>query len=268
MKTDSVFSLDQEQNFFNERKAEWLATKNRPFSHIILDNFLDPCIAEKCADEISGLDSSQFLRYGEPYFEFEKYTLNDTSKFPPTLLRVFQQLHSPQMLGFLENLTEFSKLHVDEQRWGAGIHQTKKGGYLAVHKDFSVLPPSFKNALQKRRVLNIIGYLTRDWDEGAGGELELWDSKGTGPVNKIPPLFNRWVIFDTRNSYHGHPYPYQSSSPRTSLATYYYVEEVVPPSEWRSTEYLKLPWKADSEEYQLKRLERADFRNRYKNFLP
>jgi Rps23 Pro-64 3,4-dihydroxylase Tpa1-like proline 4-hydroxylase len=154
---------------------------------------------------------------------------------------------------------------VDPDRWGGGLHMTKKGGYLSVHKDFNVLPTTYKDDRQMLRCINIIGYINEDWKEGDGGELEFWDRDGKECVSKVEPLFNRWVIFDTRNNFHGHPYPYKGNSPRISIASYYYTRVNTEENEWMSTVYLRLPWMEESEEYKKMREERADSKIRYSN---
>ena len=79
--------------------------------------------------------------------------------------------------------------------------------------------------LKLYRRLNLLIYLNKDWQEGWGGALELWDRTGQRCVLAIPPVFNRAVLFDTSNfSYHGHPHPLACPPERSrkSVALYYY----------------------------------------------
>src|SRR5262249_42969076 len=79
--------------------------------------------------------------------------------------------------------------------------------------------------LQIYRRLNLIVYLNKGWQEEWGGHLELWAPKAEKAAERIAPLFNRAVIFDTSNfSYHGHPHPLAcpESESRKSVALYYY----------------------------------------------
>ena len=99
----------------------------------------------------------------------------------------------------------------------------KKGGKLNVHMDYSLHPK-----LELQRKLNILIYMTKNWDEKWGGSLGLYDNKSEKEpgqlIKKIIPIFNRAVIFDvTKNSWHG--LPEKISCPknitRNSLAVYY-----------------------------------------------
>ena len=242
---------------------------NAPFAHCIFDGLLTDDFAHKCKDDFleASKEAGRFVHYADPDFEFEKYTINKTDMMPESLRILFEKLHSPEFVRVIEQITGIQKLHVDEGRWGGGLHMTRPSGYLAVHRDFSVLPTSFKDRKQFLRTINIIGYLLPEWQESWGGDLELWNEEGTECVKKVAPTFNRWVIFDTRGTYHGHPLPYKGIYPRISIAAYYYQELEVDRSMWRSTEYLRLPWKEESSEYRQKRLDRANAELRYARII-
>ena len=258
------------ENELDRFKNQFLEHKDHPFPYVVIDRLLEPKTAETCSAEFLATaedQSKKFVHYKDQDFEFEKYALNKVNEMPPLVGSLFENLHTPTFIKFIEKVTGLEGLTVDESLWGGGMHMTKKGGYLACHKDFSVLPATFKDELQLLRVINIIGYLNPNWKPGWGGELELWNHAGTESVVKVEPQFNRWVIFDTRDSYHGHPFPYQGDSPRLSIAAYYYQKRVVERASWASTEYLKLPWREDTPEYQQKRIARANAEQRYKGLL-
>jgi len=235
--------------------------------YVVIDGLFDPEFIKECQDEFLNIEESEFIRYSNPYFEFDKYTMNDTAKMPTKLEALFRYVHSEEFIDKVSEITGIEGLLVDEKRWGGGLHMTKKGGYLSVHKDFNILPTSYKDDLQMLRCINLIGYLNSNWKPGDGGELEFWDESGNHVAERIEPKFNRWVLFDTRNNYHGQPYPYQGESPRISIASYYYTRTKVIENEWMSTEYLKLPWMEESDDYINERKLRADHKLRYSNLL-
>lgn len=238
-------------------------TKESP-KFVIIDNLFDEEFILKCQDEFLAIEDSEFVRYANPYFEYEKYAMNDQNKMPENLVKLFRYIHSPDFIQTVSNVTGIEDLLVDEKRWGGGLHKTKEGGYLSIHKDFNILPTTYNDDKQMLRCVNLIGYLNSNWKPEDGGELEFWTGDG---VEVIQPKFNRWVLFDTRNNFHGHPYPYQGKSPRISIASYYYIRTNVIEDEWSSTEYLKLPWMEESEEYAEERKKRADHKLRYPNLI-
>jgi hypothetical protein len=234
---------------------------------VIIDNLFEIDFIKKCEREFLDMGDLDFIHYQNPLFEFKKFALNDRTKMPENLKKLFEFIHSPEFVEKISEITSFPGLMIDEERWGGGLHMTKKGGYLSVHKDFNILPTSYLEEKQMLRCINLIGYLNSRWTEGDGGDLEFWNKSGDQVVERVSPKFNRWVLFDTRDNYHGHPYPYKGESPRISIASYYYIKTEISDSVWASTEYLKLPWMEESEEYKKARKERADAKSRYSNLL-
>ena len=52
-----------------------------------------------------------------------------------------------------------------------------------------------------------------------------------------------------------------------SISSYYYLPKVVDSDKWKSTEYLKLPWIEDSEEYLKRREDKTNPKIRYSNLI-
>ena len=101
---------------------------------------------------------------------------------------------------------------------------TFKGGNNNIHLDYNMHPK-----LHMQRKINVIIYLTKDWNPEWGGSLELWshDAENNSPekcIKKVETLYNRAIIFDTtQNSWHGLPNYINCPEGivRKSLAAYY-----------------------------------------------
>ena len=61
------------------------------------------------------------------------------------------------------------------------------GAFYARHRD------AF--AGQRNRMLSTVFYLNRDWPEGAGGELVLYDDSGERVLESLAPRCNRLIVF-------------------------------------------------------------------------
>ncbi|HEV3457665.1 MAG TPA: 2OG-Fe(II) oxygenase, partial [Thermoanaerobaculia bacterium] len=75
------------------------------------------------------------------------------------------------------------------------------------------------------RRLNLIVYLNKDWLPEYGGEIELWDRDMRRCAQRVLPVFNRTIVFNTTDtSFHGHPTPLACPDGRTrkSVSFYYY----------------------------------------------
>jgi Rps23 Pro-64 3,4-dihydroxylase Tpa1-like proline 4-hydroxylase len=192
-----------------------------PFPHSVLEGFLEPGLLKQVLAEFDAMDRGTW-HYTERNTE-RKYSTEDFQHFGPITRAVFSQLNAAPFLWFLEQLTGIAGLIPDPHLRGGGLHEIKRGGALGVHADFNFYP-----RLNLYRRLNLLIYLNEDWPEAWGGDLELWDRAGKRCVQRISPVFNRAVIFDTSNfSYHGHPRPLQCPEERSrkSLALYYYTVE-------------------------------------------
>lgn len=229
-----------------------LITFPRP-EPLIFSDILDFEEEAKIIKEFKGFNLTKCVGYSDPHFEFQKYTCNDRSLFPPTIRAVIEELQSEKTVKSLESLSGLSNLKIDDGLWGGGMHITLPHGYLASHKDFNVLPTTFNKQKQFRRVLNLIGYFSP-----AVIQINNSDYKMAS---------NNWILFNPSDLVHGHPIPHATGFSRYSIAVYYYQECEVPKEEWRSTQYFKLPWMDDTQESAARRLERADVNIRYKSFL-
>ena len=127
-------------------------------------------------------------------------------------------------------------LAADPAMKAGGLHETAPGGFLKVHLDFNKLV-----ATGKWRRLNLLLFLTPDWQEEWGGHLELWGGEPLECKKKILPKFGRMVIFEaSEHSWHGQPEPHTAPVARRSMALYYYSGEPHPSCDgkYHSTVYL------------------------------
>lgn len=191
-----------------------------PFPHIVIDNFLDKEDVISLYNEVPAVDSGVWFQYNNQIEN--KYLCNHWDRFPKSTYQFFTQVTSPEFTQKLSELTGIFPLVADIGLHGGGWHVHTRGGLLNVHKDYSIHPK-----LKLERALNLIVYLTPDWQPSWGGGLGLWTEKDEQPhelIHNVDCLFNRAVLFDTRkNSWHGLPDPIvcPENIRRTSLAVYY-----------------------------------------------
>ena len=204
---------------FGELASAWVDAK--PFSHLVVDNFLNPDTALKIVEEFPAFDDKAWYVYNNPV-ELKK-ALNNWDRFGPATYHLFWHLNSEPFLRELEKLTH-CRLYPDFGLNGGGLHSHRRGGKLNTHLDYSIHP---KLGLERR--LNLLVYVTPGWQESWGGCLELWEGDGHNDrpvtlIKSVAPVFNRAVLFDTtQNSWHGLPQPIACppSVARNSVAVYY-----------------------------------------------
>lgn len=216
-----VFDLDTLNGY-----ARGLCTTFRealPYPHVVIDEFLRPADARELARVFPKPDDAiAWDHYAAPGLEV-KLGCSDEEHMPRPLRQAIHDLNSRPFLRFLEELTGIEHLLPDPHLAGGGIHLSRQGGHLGIHADFN-----WHERLQAHRRLNLLIYLTPDWQPAFGGELELWNTDGSRRERVVDPVFNRAVLFATRSdTFHGHPNPWAAPDGiyRQSIALYYYTAQ-------------------------------------------
>jgi Rps23 Pro-64 3,4-dihydroxylase Tpa1-like proline 4-hydroxylase len=175
---------------------------------LVIDNFLEKELAEKCQNEILLSDKSKWDRYNN-CFE-QKYTYKDKNNFPPSVKELYNYFTSSDFLYKLKDLTSLNLINeTDRILWG--IHLFENGDKLDIHVDAG---RHIKTGFIKAITIGI--YLSFNWNQENGGCLEFWHGDSChidspeikNCKSKFLPIFNRCVIFENNNySWHGAPDP-------------------------------------------------------------
>ena len=202
-----------------------LSMHDEPFDHWIIDDFFPPDKAQRITENFPAYDDKRWYFYENPIEN--KKTLQDWLRFPPEIYQTLQELCSNDFIETIKSITLIKNLYPDYGLHGGGLHMHGRGGNLNIHKDYSIHPK-----LKMQRKLNLIVYMSDDWDPAWGGGLELWsnnlETNRPGELVKtIEPKFNRAILFDTtQDSWHGLPSPLTcpEGKYRKSLAVYYLTD--------------------------------------------
>lgn len=163
------------------------------------------------------------------------------TNLPGPIAELIADLNSPRFLAWLERETGITGLVADPELFGGGIHVSGPHGFLDVHADFMRHPTT-----GMQRILNLLIYLTPDWQRAWGGGLELWDKDMRMVRAFVPCAFNTAVLFEcSATSYHGvQAVTCPKGVQRASIALYFYRPW---PAEFsgpilRTTDYRPRPW--------------------------
>ena len=201
-------------------------TNAKPYNHIILDDVFDPQVLDKILEEWPSEDNPTWSK--KECATSYKWDISHVPAMGPTTQKFIQEVNSPEIAESIGALTGIEGLCRDPYMEGAGLHHIPEGGFLKMHLDFNWHPQ-----LKKVRRVNMLVYLNKDWQEGDGGEIEVWNPEITELVAKEPPRFNRILIFSLNtHSWHGHPDP--GAKIRRSVAFYFYANNT--PSDYFSEE--------------------------------
>jgi hypothetical protein len=195
--------------------------QHEPYDHMVIDDFFTDEFADAISDQFPSFDSPLWYQYDNP-IEIKR-VCNQWDRFPPETYQAFWALCSREFSTLLSHKFKIP-LFADIGLNGGGWHMHGVGGKLNVHKDYSLHPK-----VPYQRKLNIIIYMSKDWNPSWGGGLQLWshDEETDKPKDRVKYVdvrFNRAVLFDTtQNSWHGLPEPLSCPQGvfRKSLALYY-----------------------------------------------
>ena len=179
-----------------------------PVPHVVIDDFFAEPFAHRLAGCFPPADEALWHVYNNP-LEC-KMACSDTARMPTELRDAVLALCGPYIVEAMRQVTGLApeeELQADPYCHGGGLHSHVSGGKLDLHRDYSLHPSS---GLERR--FNLLIYLCEEWQQEFGGALELWapseqDSAHPGQLQaRIPPLFNRAIIFDTAApAFHGFP---------------------------------------------------------------
>jgi Rps23 Pro-64 3,4-dihydroxylase Tpa1-like proline 4-hydroxylase len=223
--------FDKKKYDINLLRKQFLNSK--PFNFIIIDNFLDNFYLQQVEHELRTMPNENWYDKSTNFQDInnepdtivqtKKIALNIRQQIPDKSNKVIDLFSSKDIIEFIEEITDIKNLQTDPNLIGGGIHKTSTNGHLSIHCDFNIHPET-----QKHRRINALLYLNSNWIPSYQGELELWETDMSKCACKIPPLFNRLVIFRiTDQSLHGAPEPWKApiNYPRLSFAFYYYTDD-------------------------------------------
>jgi len=187
-----------------------------PFEHIVIDNFLEESYAEKLSKLYPPLDDT-WHEYKNPIEV--KYAFDNINSLPLEVKNYFYYLSTPEIINIMNSITNIPNLEYDEYLHGAGLHIHPRYGRLNIHLDYEKHPFS-----GKERRINVILFISKDWDITWNGANELWNSDVSKCISKTDVKFNRAILFKTNDiSWHGLPKPIMCPEGqfRKTLAFYY-----------------------------------------------
>lgn len=193
---------------------------NKPFPHIIIDNFLSESFIEKINLEFP-TNYDNWHKYNNPLEV--KYTYDSIDKLNncDNIKLLFKLLSSSQ--DIFSKISNIPLLESDPTFHGSGLHVQPRDGRLSIHLDYEK-HPILNN---KQRRLNLILYISKDWNKEWNGATELWDNQKC--IVQSDVKFNSAILFQTSDiSWHGVPKKIKCPENifRKTIA-YYYLSPIV-----------------------------------------
>jgi hypothetical protein len=206
------------------REHEWQTrfASAQPFRHVIIDDFLASDFADALLASFPAFEKGNFI--GDDGRPGGKSTVDRVRSLGDAYRQLDDVVQGRAFLDFVGRVTGIERLIYDPFYLGGGTHENRHGQGLQAHIDFNYHPSE-----RWHRRLNLIVYLNHEWDESWGGMFDLYRDPyaDAAPQVRVPPLFNRCVIFETNEkSWHGFDRIDQPEDKRhlsrKSVALYFY----------------------------------------------
>ena len=162
----------------------------KPFPHIILDNFLDESFFQNLVVENINLNKKEGSSFNTD-IETNKWTSKNV-ELSENISRIVDTLYTSKFIGELAKLSGIKDLFSTNSGNTAlaNYHEMYESGFLGTHVDHSSEPDT-----GLPHVLNIILYLTKNWNLSWGGSTVLANKNGRQIEKTIDFIPNRAVIF-------------------------------------------------------------------------
>jgi hypothetical protein len=173
---------------------QWRNPEGTRTRHFIVDDLLPADIAAKVQAAFPR-ESSVWVRYET--FRERKSTFAKLGQIEPLIGEITDAFHIADVLAAITNITAIDGLEADPELYAGGISMMGKGDFLNPHID-----NSHDAGRHRYRRLNLLYYISADWQLDCGGNFELWDDDVTRP-KVILSKCNRLVVMETtKQSWH------------------------------------------------------------------
>jgi Rps23 Pro-64 3,4-dihydroxylase Tpa1-like proline 4-hydroxylase len=149
-----------------------------------------------------------------------KYVAAQMNQYAPLLEESIYAFQDSEVVDRIGAITGLKALEPDSQLYAGGISLMSPGHFLNPHID-----NSHDRSRERYRVLNLLFYVSPQWPEERGGNLEVWPQGLRGPPTTVVSRFNRLVVMIThRQSLHSVSRNVAAAD-RCCVSNYYFSKE-------------------------------------------
>jgi Rps23 Pro-64 3,4-dihydroxylase Tpa1-like proline 4-hydroxylase len=193
-------------------KSQWQGAT--PTRHAILDDLLPDEVAHKIAGSFPD-PAALMLRSS---MRERKRVGVRVDEYDPVIGDILYAFQQAEVCDAVRAITGHASYSPDPSLYAAGISVMADGDYLSPHID-----NSHDGDGVVYRSLNLLYYVSPEWDPACGGNLELWDPKvRTSTVADC--RFNRLVLMETTPTSWHSVSKVHTQQPRYCVSNYYFSE--------------------------------------------
>lgn len=146
-----------------------------------------------------------------------KYVSSQMNFYNPLLEEIIYAFQDKRVVNLIGEICDIQEAIPDEYLYAGGISMMGNKQFLNPHLD-----NSHDKDRERWRVLNLLYYVTPDWQEEYGGNLELWPGGINEKQITIHCKFNRLAVMATHNHSLHSVSPVDYEGFRCCVSNYYY----------------------------------------------
>ena len=150
----------------------------------------------------------------------DKYIAAQMDRYHPILEEVIYAFQDERVVGLIGEICQIPDIFPDENLYAGGLSAMGNRQFLNPHLD-----NSHDRNRNRWRVLNILYYVTPEWKEEYGGNLELWPAGLKGDPLTIHSKFNRLALMATHNDSLHSVSPVVYDGFRCCVSNYYFSDK-------------------------------------------
>lgn len=189
-----------------------------PINYFVLDDLLPPEWTRGIQEAFPAGDRMVLKRSLKEL----KYVAAQMDQYHPLLEESIYAFQAPEVVELVHQITGLEALEPDSQLYAGGISMMARGHFLNPHVD-----NSHDKFRRRYRVLNLLFYVSPDWREEDGCNLELWPQGPAGKPLTIVSRFNRLVVMVTHEGSWHSVSRSRTSKNRCCVSNYYFSQRPV-----------------------------------------
>jgi Rps23 Pro-64 3,4-dihydroxylase Tpa1-like proline 4-hydroxylase len=193
---------------------QWRASD--PIRHFVLDDLLPEEWTRRIRAAFPN-DQQMVLKRSLRELKFIAAQMDRYDRLLEESIYAFQ---AAAILDLVQQITGLGELEPDESLYAGGISSMGPGHFVNPHVDNS--HDKFRS---RYRVLNLLFYVSPDWSEADGCNLELWPNGLAGRPTTIVSRFNRLVVMITHEGSWHSVSPNRAGRNRCCVSNYYFSRQ-------------------------------------------
>jgi Rps23 Pro-64 3,4-dihydroxylase Tpa1-like proline 4-hydroxylase len=198
-------------------KKQFDESKNK-IGYFYIDDLLPTDLATYIYESFPKPEDTTLKRNLREY----KHIAAQMDKYNPILEEIIYAFQDARIVKLIGEICEIKDVYPDSNLYAGGISMMGYENYLNPHLD-----NSHDKDRNLWRVLNLLYYVTPDWDVENGGNLEIWPNGIKDEQITIHSKFNRLAIMATHQGSWHSVSPVKINRIRCCVSNYYFSTEAL-----------------------------------------